>query len=60
MAAHTQKGKIHLQWAVAQKPQKLYLRSDGCGHKVDNAYFQRAYVLALGAILGYYKNTFFI
>jgi hypothetical protein len=58
MAAHTQKGKIHLQGAVAQKPQKLYLRSQGCGHKVDKAYPERAYILPFGAVMGHYKNPF--
>jgi hypothetical protein len=56
MAFHSEEGNIHLERRIPQKPQKLDLRVYGGRHKIDDAHFERPYILMRRPVIGYDKD----
>ena len=51
---------LDLNRRVAQQTQYLRLRLDLCRHKIENKYFQRAYILRYCPFLGHNENIFIL
>ena len=53
-----QQRDVHLQRRVGKQPEKLSFGHDFRGHQIENAYFQRPYVLRDGAVLVHNEDVF--
>ena len=59
MGGHLQKVDVHLKRCITQQPEELTFSLYLLRHDVEDDHLQRADVLMLGPVTGYYEYIFF-